>query len=1250
MATSAPGSVPATFVQVLQARAEGQPDRVAYTFLHEGEVEAKSLTFGELHQAALAIAHRLSWLGARGERALLLYPQGLEFISAFFGCLYAGVIAVPVSLPSRKRGFEGLRRVAADAGAKWLLSTGDLLQQITRELAETPSAYAPTFLDTEACAVTGVSQPTTLPRVGPEELALLQYTSGSTGAPRGVAVTHGNLVQNQIQIDEIFRHDPDRCAVSWLPMFHDMGLGTVLQTLRLGARCVLMSPQSFLQSPVRWLRAISQYRAASSGGPDFAYDLCVRRIRPEERAGLDLSCWRVAYNGSEPVRAATLQRFAEAFASTGFRFEAFHPVYGLAEGTLIVTGEPASQPPVLEHFDARELELGRAVKSSKESSSLVGCGHAWAGTELCIVDPESLHSCAPGRVGEIWVRGVSVAQGYWGKPRESRETFGATRADGEGPFLRTGDLGFVLDDRLFVTGRRKDLIIIRGRNHYPHDLESSVSTSHPDLVPHACAAFSIETNQGEQLVVVQEVARTALRTLDAAAVVRAIRRAVSEQHALHTHAIVLLKPSTLPRTTSGKVRRKACREAFLSNALPSVVAWTSPLPQDAAAHADGERQARAVKADALIDWLRRHAADLINAYSNAPRSSTPSALLRDLAKQGLLGMQVEPEYGGLGLGNVDTMRVLEQLAAIDFALALFVGLNNYLGIQPIAKYARVQVKSLLLPGLAHGQEIAGFAFEEPTGRTPPGGVGMQAQAEGEDAWRLFGTKYLDGFAQGANIVNVFAHHDEPPGISAFVVSSGLDGLRHVNDGLSMGLLGFARDTVVLDGVLVGRESLLGNFGSGLDIAREAMMQTRLAIAAACIGGMKRCAQLAGRETPLHGGINGRLTPNPITLSRLGSVTASITALECLVRRVAQATDQGFAVPPEAFAACKVLGPDLLLRCIDDVMRVGAGGEPYRLSALHRDAGLLRNFDGPPEALSELTGAVVMAGDTTLRQLVEEVFGAPTLTRSIDTALDAVRQRMKNLSGALARRAQRWGHTRAGELTSWIVLLAAVDGARKLEPSPDLERAYAWADAQFQQALSAVRLGTPSETAMLDYSDVAATFAAYASTIGELHPDPRAEPDVYRIGAWKRPPESEPLPSVAPTSEATAAREPALRELKGWVVSWLARHLQIPVADVETGRSFADHGLDSIAAVELAKALSDRVGRKLDETVLWNFSTIDALVEHLVGPPRVSRSEPPPPPPPVTPNFEAERPSASLPVEVRLDDEMARLERELRSRS
>ncbi len=579
-----------TLVEALRWRALQQPEQPIYTHLIDGETEGTQLTYATLDCQARAIGAMLQSCSAGGERALLLYPTGLEFIAAFFGCLYAGVIAVPLPPPNPaqpQRTLPRLRAITNDAQPSVALTTSSILSKIGGLFTETPDLQTIRWLATDRVASRLASQ-WEEPAVTSDTRALLQYTSGSTTAPRGVMVSHGNLLHNSANISQALEITADTVSVTWLPVFHDMGLTNgIVQPVYGGRQCILMPPQSFLQRPVRWLQAISRYKATVSGGPNFAYELCVRRITPEQRETLDLSSWHAAYSGAEPVRADTLKRFAATFASCGFRPSFFYPCYGLAEATLMVSGGLLEDEPVRCTTQAAALEHNRVVESSDRQhnvTTVVGCGRAMPDTKIVIVHPESLTPCAADAVGEIWVSGPTVAQGYWNRPEETQCTFAACLADtGEGPFLRTGDLGFLKDGELFVTGRLKDLIIIAGRNLYPHDIELTVEQGHPAIRPGCCAAFSVEVADEERMIVVAEVERRYQlerhglngasrplsngRPLDVEEVTRAIRRAVAEEHDVRVHTVVLLRAGSIAKTPSGKVQRGACKARFLSGTL-----------------------------------------------------------------------------------------------------------------------------------------------------------------------------------------------------------------------------------------------------------------------------------------------------------------------------------------------------------------------------------------------------------------------------------------------------------------------------------------------------------------------------------------------------------------------------------------------------------------------------------------------------------------------------------------------------------
>jgi acyl-CoA synthetase (AMP-forming)/AMP-acid ligase II len=596
-----PPAKASTLVELLRWRAHEQPEQRIYTYLVDGEIEGAHLTHGALDGQARAMGALLQSYGASGERALLLYPAGLEFIPAFFGCLYAGVIAVPLPPPNMaqpQRTLPRLRTIVEDARPMLVLTTSAILSRVEGLFTQAPELRTLRWLATDK-VMSSAAQEWRDPVVAANTLALLQYTSGSTAVPRGVMVSHENLLQNSAYITQAFEIGSDAVSVTWLPVFHDMGLTNgIVQPICGGRQCVLMPPQSILQRPLRWLQAISRYKATISGGPNFAYEMCARKITAEQRDGLDLGSWEVAYNGAEPIRVDTLKRFAAAFSSCGFRPSSFYPCYGLAEATLIVSGGLLKAEPILCTTRVAALEHNGIAEASDPQQSvrtLVGCGRAMPDTKIVIAHPESMTACASDEVGEIWVSGPSVTQGYWNRPEETDRTFNAYLADtGEGPFLRTGDLGFSRDGELFVTGRLKDLIIIGGRNLYPHDIELTVEQSHAAVRSGCCVAFSVDVTDEERLIVAAEVERryqlerhppngessddphgsrpNGRSPADLDAVVRVIRRAVAEEHDVRVHAVVLLRAGGIPRTPSGKVQRLVCEARFRDGTLEQCAA------------------------------------------------------------------------------------------------------------------------------------------------------------------------------------------------------------------------------------------------------------------------------------------------------------------------------------------------------------------------------------------------------------------------------------------------------------------------------------------------------------------------------------------------------------------------------------------------------------------------------------------------------------------------------------------------------
>jgi acyl-CoA synthetase (AMP-forming)/AMP-acid ligase II/acyl carrier protein len=561
---------------ILERRAETPGDRWSITFLDSRGTEATRWNAEDLRARTRAIASYLVNVTRHGEPVLLVFHPGLDFLAAFMACLWTGRLATPINPPRRNRLIERLEAVATDSGAKIALSSGPLRESIDQWRGLSPTCAAIMWV-----AVDGLIEDCDLAPAdaSPDDLAFIQYTSGSTSSPKGVMVTHGNLVADMARMEAVWRLNGDSILVTWLPAFHDLGLiFGLLQPIFSGCATVLMAPNTFLQRPAAWLEALTRHRGTHTAAPGFAYDLCTRRIQAEEQAGLDLSSVVMAMIGAEPIAPTTMERFSHRFAACGFEHRAFAPAYGLAESTLAVTGSATGEPPVVAWLDAAALESNAAQyvdAGAPNAKATAGSGRLLPGVSVAIVDPETRRRCPPGGVAEIWVAGPIVARGYWKRPDDTAATFGLSIA-GEDPaagYLRTGDLGVLIGGELFVTGRIKDLIIVAGANHYPQDIERVAQASHPALRIDSGAAFSLATEDGaEQIVLVQELERTHRKT-DAAAIFTTISACVWSELELALARITLVNPGAVLRTSSGKIQRRANRQAYLAGALPIIAEW-----------------------------------------------------------------------------------------------------------------------------------------------------------------------------------------------------------------------------------------------------------------------------------------------------------------------------------------------------------------------------------------------------------------------------------------------------------------------------------------------------------------------------------------------------------------------------------------------------------------------------------------------------------------------------------------------------
>ena len=1183
---------PAFVVRQLERHARSAPGRIAFTFVREDGRE-ESLDYGQLAARVDALAGLLAQTAAPGERALLLYPPGLAFVTAFFACLRAGLVAVPAPLPRRQGGERHLRALLVDAGPALALAT--------REAGPALAGMLDGGRTRLLCLEADDGGPASAPGLamesgpGPDALAFIQYTSGSTMAPRGVEVSHASLAANVAMIRAAFGFDADSVMASWLPPFHDMGLvGSIVTPVSVGFRSVLMAPATFLRQPRRWLEAIHAHRATCAGAPDFAWDLCARRITQQEKAGLDLSCLTVAYNGAEPVRAATVRRLFAAFAECGLKPGAIFPCYGLAEHTLLAAGGPRGQAPRTLAISQSRLEAGQvreAERGDPDTRELVSCGPPAPGVDLLAVEPDSCRPAGPGRVGEIWLAGAAVARGYRNAPAAAQACFEGRLLDGAGPWLRTGDLGFVRDGELYITGRIKELVIVNGRNLYPQDVEMVVEEVAGFLEPNRCAVFGIDDGGQERLAIVIEADRhlvriarrgqadgASLARLDALA--QRIRSAVASRFGTTVALLVLVRPGTFPRTSSGKVQRALCRALDARGELDVVYAARHPgqdrQPRRRSGDPDEQdaaERSRRTAAD-MRDWLRRWAPRRLDSRLMDERRTMPPHVLLDLGNHGFLGMQAPLALGGKALATGDLLQLMEQLAAIDLTLATAVGVHNGLGLRPVLRFAPERLRTSVAPHLAGGRQLAAFALTEPAAGANP--LAMRTRAQRcAGGWRLNGDKHLIGLANWAGWITVVARALDEDGIAlgtvALLLPDDAPGLRQEAEALTMGMRAMVQNALRFDDVFVPDTHVLGQPGAGMEVARDAMAFARLGIGALCVGGMKRCAQLMLRYAGRREVAGGRLFEHPVTLARLDDLTGAIGALETLVRILGAHDERGADLPQEACMACKCLASELLWEAADMTMQLLGGRgylEPNLAPLLMRDARVMRILEGPTEVLYVHLGAGAPEGACLA---FAEALGTPG-------ARAAVRQ----VRAALQEAGPACPVYAAGELCAWTLLVAACgDGPPAI-----------WARRRWSALLA--QLGQPG--AQAEPAVLAARIAAYANAIGT--------PDQEAAGEGRA---CDPLLGPDWTAAAPEARAPAPGmpqatagpgDTRALVRRCLLHGLDGGVETLDDDQPFAEVGLDSLSAMPVALELERQTGMTINAELLYEYQTVATLAAYL----------------------------------------------------
>ena len=1225
-------------IGALSRRRQSGGDAFVFRFMSSRGNEERSLTWEQLDVKARAFAASLVEFTAtklgdiRQQPVVVALPTGAEFVTVYLGCLYAGAIAVPIRHPRPNRPLDHASNVIQDSGAGVIYTTPELIAPLSKAR---PELAIMTAADIQPDAA-----PTWVhPDIGEGDIAHLQYTSGSTSAPKGVAISYGNLLSYARETCGVFAVRPDSRLLSWLPLDHDLGLvfGLIVP-LYAGCTTTLMAPTSFAQRPSRWLHALSDQNITHSAAPNFAYQACLS-IPSGERTSLNLSALQVLINGAEPVRAETMAAFRQTFARHGLGERVLCPGYGMAENTLTISANGPEREVVTRCFDAdalNERQLKPATSASHRQRELVACNGSPVANRIVIVDPDTLIPLSGGDIGEIWTTGGSVAKGYWERPELSRERFEASLPDDDARWLRTGDLGGVFAGDLFIIGRMDDMMVLRGINYNPEDIEQTVEACVPELEPGGAVVFAADLSGATCLAVVHEVTRSALRIVrrggpEADALrdrlVKAVRAQLSEQHDLELGALLLLPPKGIPKTHTGKKQRHVCRRDFAAGSLRTEMQWlnaqfVSSTMQRALGSSASREPGKTERVAELQTWLRDYAASRLNSRLMDERRTIPPHVVMDFGNAGLLGMVAPQAYGGLGLGDLEIIEIIQQLAAIDTTLASFTAVNNALGLRPILRYGQPALIDRLMPDLAAGRKLASFAMTEADAGSNIRNLSAHGIPSGDKRWRLWGTKWWSGTAAWASVINTFVRLEGPPGaphgVTGFVLEAGQPGLRQGPEALTMGLRAMVQNQVLLEGVQVGSEQRLGDIGDGMTPASDTMEYGRFIIAGMSLGIIKRALQLMARHAARRTIATGVLIDNPATRLHIAELSAAHTAIEALVQVVGARLDAGETVPVELYCALKTCAPEYAWRAADRLVQQLAGRgyiESNIAPQILRDARVLRIFEGPTEPMNAHIGARLVHMPEQLCDFVSQNLGTHELAGELRTMADEVQAYAGAHAGSFGgtQAAKIWAQLQIGETASFGILLACLRYRSSQFTTPAQSRALDWARARFERRRAKSLQPSPAQRALLERAELDTTIAGFEQTIGDI--EQGAVGEACELDALLT--SKQAITEVAITEveeQAPLAAQPQSVFVGGpndadsadymrfvdWLKVWIADEFGLRRTAIDEEDRFAAFGMSSVTAQILVAALEDWLGIELPTTLIWEFHTVGALARHLAS--------------------------------------------------
>ncbi|MCB9228008.1 MAG: AMP-binding protein [Deltaproteobacteria bacterium] len=939
----------AFILERISQHAKNLSSKIALRF-YDSQFQSTYLNYQDLWNRIEAYAAEIEKLNPKNEQTVvLLFQPGIDFVVCFFACLLAEVVPTPCNFPGlKKRSLDRFRSVLKSANSDTVLADSASLK-ICRQSLAAWNIKQHNVSDWECIAPE--NKKNTVNSISPDKVAYLQFTSGSTSNAKGTMITFGNIDHNISLMKEFSQCSEDDTVVTWLPHFHDLGLvGQIMLALSEGASLCFMAPQTFLAKPIRWLKAISENAGTISFSPNFGYQHCSDKIPKNELKTLDLSSWKVALNGAEPVYSQTIQEFYNKFSKVGFSEKTFCPAYGLAEATLVVTATKLNEKALIKYFCPKSLENGFAAETiDKEGIPLTSCGQAFGKQKVRIMDPHTSSEKVEGQIGEIWIAGSSVSPGYYKNSKATETCFSEESQNNlQDRFLKTGDLGFIIDSQLFVCGRLKDLIIVRGENFFPQDIEL-FSTQFNSLFRNSgCCVFATETRQGTELIVLQEIERSSIKEIHVG-MKDELQSNLENQFGIPVKEVFFLKPYEILRTSSGKIKRQECRKAYQEGE------WTCLIEKKKKKHDSF---------DTLLSWINKDLPQSYDPYHADKREQLPWELLETLASKGLLAMQLESQKGGLNLSSSEMFEIFKRVSEFDLCLGLLLVLNNNLGARSVLEFSQPDLRERYEKKLAQETCFLSFALTEIAAGSNPNGIKTKAvQVKG--GWKLNGHKIYCGSAAWSQGISIFAKTYDIKGrfigISGFFVEAKSFGLTHGRPAATMGMRGMIQNEFTLNDVFVPDSSVLGELGEGYHLAKSLMNKTRLSIGAMCLGGIQFCLNLIKSYVIDREIITGPMLGNYNVQKQISRIFQSYQSLSTFLESLIQQEDKEGELHPVFYATAKVLAPEILWQIIDQTVQL-LGGRAYDevngLAKLLRDARVLRIFEGPTETLCYYLGSMV----------------------------------------------------------------------------------------------------------------------------------------------------------------------------------------------------------------------------------------------------------------------------------------------------